>query len=75
VAGRPNHILLIVLGAVAVIAVVAGAIAATRQVTQCDRGTPEGVVQAYLAAVIDGDHDEAARYPAEHSPRPGRCCD
>ena len=68
VAGSPNRALVIVLAVVAVVAVAAGVIAANRPVTEYDRGTPEGVVQAYLAAVVDGDHDEAARFLSEESP-------
>ncbi|HEX6877272.1 MAG TPA: hypothetical protein VF165_16570 [Nocardioidaceae bacterium] len=56
---RPNRILAIVVGVIAVIGVVAGVLSATRQVPKYERGTPVGVVQAYLTAVIDGDHQDA----------------
>jgi hypothetical protein len=65
---RPNRFLLILLAAVAVVAVVAGVLAATRPVPTYDRATPEGAVQAYLTAVVDRDHDEAVRFLAPGSP-------
>ena len=65
---RPNRILAIVVGGIAVIAIVAGVLSATRPAQKYGRGTPEGVVQAYLLAVIDGDHQAAAEFLAEGSP-------
>jgi hypothetical protein len=65
---RPDRVLLIVVVVAAAVAAVAGVLAATRPVTEYDRGTPEGAVQAYVRAVIDGDHDEAARFLADGSP-------
>ncbi len=65
---RPNRILLIVVGVIVVIAIVAGVFSATRPAPKYARGTPEGVVQAYLSAVIDGDHQEAAKLLAGESP-------
>jgi hypothetical protein len=67
VTSRPNRILAIVVGVIAVIGVVAGVLSATRQVPHYDRGTPEGVVQDYLTAVIDGDHQDAVELLAEDS--------
>jgi hypothetical protein len=67
VTGRPNRILSFVVLVVAVIGVVAGVLMATRDVPTYDRRTPEGVVQAYLTAVIDGDHDAAVAFLAEES--------
>lgn len=64
---QPNRILAIVVGVVAVVAVVAGVLAATRQAPEYDRGTPAGVVQAYLSAVIDGNNQEAAGFLAADS--------
>ncbi|MGZ4436289.1 MAG: hypothetical protein ACXVWU_07955 [Nocardioides sp.] len=66
---RPNRILAIVVGLVAVVAVVAGVLAATRHASEYPRGTPAGAVQAYLSAVIDGDHQKAAGFLA-----PGSSC-
>lgn len=56
---RPNRILAVVVGVIAAIGIVAGVLSATRQVPRYDRATPEGVVQAYLTAVIRGDHQQA----------------
>ena len=64
---RPNRVLAIVVGLVVLLAVVAGVLAANRTVADHDRSTPEGVVQAYVVAVIDGDHEEAAGLLAEDS--------
>lgn len=65
---RPNRILAIVVGLIAALAIVAGVLSATRTVTEYDRGTPEGAVQGYLSAVIDGDHQEAVEFLADESP-------
>lgn len=65
---RPNRILAIVVGLIAVVAVVTGVLSATRTVTEYDRGTPEGAVQAYLSAVIDADNPEAVEFLGDESP-------
>lgn len=65
---RPNRVLAIVVGVIAVVAVVAGVLAANRSVPRYDRNTPTGAVQAYLSAVIDGDHQKAATFLAAGSP-------
>ena len=67
-ARRPNRILLLVLAAVALVATVAGVLAAHRSGTSYDPATPEGTVAAYLAAVIDGDHEQSARFLVAGSP-------
>lgn len=60
---RRSTSLLWVLAGVTVAALVAGlVIAALRPPTSLDVGRPEGVVQAYLRAVLDGDHATAAGY-------------
>jgi hypothetical protein len=64
----PNRVLLLVLAALAVVAVVAGIVSATRNTQQYDRSTPEGVVQAYLTALVDRDQEEAAELLADDSP-------
>ena len=64
----PNRVLVVVLAAVAVLAVVAAVLAATREPKQYDRGTPEGVVQAYVAAMLDDDVDRAAEQLSQDSP-------
>lgn len=68
VTGRPNRILVIVVGVIAVIGVVAGVLSATRQVPMYEHGTPVGVVQAYLTAVINGEHQNAVSYLTKESP-------
>jgi hypothetical protein len=60
VTGRPIRVLAIVVGVVVVAGVVAAVLTARHDVPTYDRERPEGVVQAYLTAVIDGDHDAAA---------------
>ena len=68
--GRANRVLVVVLGSVAVIAIVAAVLAATREAPTYDRDTPEGVVQAYVAALINGENEDAARFLA-----PENSCD
>lgn len=65
---RPSRVLAIVVGLVVLVIVLVGFLAANRSVTDYDRTTPEGVVQAYVAAVVDGDHRAAADLLAEDSP-------
>jgi hypothetical protein len=67
---HPNRVLAIVLGVVAVVAVVTLVVATSRAPRTYDRSTPQGVVQAYLEAVVAGDLTEAAGYLA-----PGGTCD
>ena len=55
-----NRVLAIFVGAVVVLAVVAGVVVAHRTAPVLDQHTPEGVVQAYLKAVIAGDYRDAA---------------
>ena len=64
---RSSRILAVVVLVVAVIGVVAAVVTATRDVPTYDRGTPQGVVQAYVTAVVDGDHDAAAAFLAPES--------
>ena len=67
-ARRPNLVLLLVLAAVAVVAAVAGVLASGRNSASHDPATPDGTVAAYLAAVVDGDHEQAIRFLAPASP-------
>ena len=67
-ARRPNRLLLPVPAAVALIATATGVLAATQRGPRTTRRRRRGVVQAYLAGVIDGDHDQAARFLAAASP-------
>jgi hypothetical protein len=62
VTNRPNRILATVVGVVVVVAVVAAVLSATRVTPEYDRATPEGVVQAYLTAVVDGHNQDAAGF-------------
>ena len=64
---RPNRVLLVVVAVVIAAAVVAGVLLATRDEPRYGSGTPEGVVQSYLEAVIAGDHPEAVRFLAADS--------
>ncbi len=64
----PKLIVAVVVAIIAVIAAIAGGIAASRSTPQYDRAQPEGVVQAYLEAMIDGDHGQAKQSLADTSP-------
>lgn len=56
---RPNVVLAVVVGLVAVLVVVAAVVSATRTPPVADPKTPEGTVQLFLTAVL-ADDDEAA---------------
>lgn len=60
VASGPNRILALLVGVVVVLAGVAGTVVANRSTPTLDLNTPEGTVQAYLQAVVDGDSATAA---------------
>lgn len=64
----PNRILIFVVAIVAVVAVVAGVLSARAAPQQYARSTPEGVVQAYLDALVDRDQEQAAELLAADSP-------
>jgi hypothetical protein len=55
-----NRVLAVFVGAVVVLAVVAGLVVANRTTPALDPHTPEGVVQEYLKAMIAGDYPAAA---------------
>lgn len=55
-----NRALAVFVGAVVLLAVLAGVVVANRATPDLDRATPEGVVQQYLQAVFDGDYPIAA---------------
>lgn len=60
--GRPS-VLLWAMAALVLLALLAGALAsALRDPRPLDPDTPEGVVQRYLQAVLEGDFTEAARF-------------
>ena len=65
---RPNLVVAAVVGLVALLAVVAGIVSATRHAPSFEPGTPEAVVQAYLAAVIDADAETAVAQLSADSP-------
>lgn len=65
---KPDRTLLGIAAAVAVLVVVALAVVFTRgEPEMLDEGTPQGVVQRYAAAVIDGDEALAAEYLTERA--------
>ncbi len=57
---RQNKILTALVAVVVGVAVVAAVVSATRQAPDYDPASPEGVVQRYLAAVLEGDLAAAA---------------
>jgi hypothetical protein len=62
-AARPDRTLIVILGVIAVLVIVALVVVFTRgEPAQLDETTPEGVVQRYSAAVIDGDEAAAEEY-------------
>lgn len=65
---RPSRVLAIVVGLVVLVTVLVGVLAANRSATEYDRATPEGVVQAYVEAVLDGSFEVAADLLSEDSP-------
>lgn len=56
----PNRVLAALVGVVVVVAIAAGVVASRRPVVTLDGGTPEGVTQAYVRAVLDDDLAGAA---------------
>ncbi|HEX7805402.1 MAG TPA: hypothetical protein VF413_04505 [Cellulomonas sp.] len=60
-ASGPNRVLAAVVGVVVVLAAIAGVVAARRTAPTLDPNTPQGVVQEYLRAVLDGDYPAAAK--------------
>jgi hypothetical protein len=59
---RPNRVLLVVVGVLALTTIAVVALTVGRDVTSYDLDSPEGVAQTYLQATFDGDFDEAAGY-------------
>jgi hypothetical protein len=65
-AGKPDRILIAILSAIALLVVVALAVVFTRGAPAAlDASTPQGVVQRYSTAVIDGDTATANSYLTE----------
>lgn len=59
---RPNVVLATVTGLVIVLAVLAAVLTLRRQPPEFDPATPEGTVQLFVVALIDGDDEAAVRY-------------
>lgn len=59
---RPNRVLAIVVGCIALVAVVAAVLAVSRPEPEFDPATPEGTVQGYLRTIFDNDDDQALAY-------------
>ena len=59
---HPARLLGVVVAAAVVAALAASLYAASRPPRTLDRSTPQGVVQAYVTAVLDGDHATAATF-------------
>lgn len=63
---KPDRTLLVILGVVGALVVVALAVVFTRgEPPLLDESTPQGVVQRYAAAVIEGDEEAASAYLAD----------
>ncbi|WP_104061340.1 hypothetical protein [Arthrobacter sp. 4R501] len=63
---KPDRILIAILSAIALLVIVALAVVFTRGQTEAlDGSTPQGVVQRYSTAVIDGDTATANSYLTE----------
>ena len=66
--GRPDRTLISVLAVIAGLVIVALVVVFSRGApAQIDRATPAGVVQAYSAAVLDGDEQKAADFLTPHA--------
>ena len=62
-AGRPDRTLLVIVGVIVALVVIALVVVFTRgEPPTLDESTPEGVVQRYSAAVIEGDEEAAMEY-------------
>ncbi len=55
----PGRVLAVLVGAIAVLAVIAGVVVAHRSTPALEPGTPEAVVQEYLTAMLAGDYPAA----------------
>lgn len=58
----PNRVLALLVGAVLLLAVVAGIVVANRSAPALDPETPEGTLQAFLQALVDEDYGAAADF-------------
>jgi hypothetical protein len=64
---KANVVLAAGVGMIAVLAVAAAVISVGRDPVALDPGSPEATVQAYLAAIAEGDHGKALEQLAEDS--------
>jgi hypothetical protein len=65
---RPQRVLAIVGVVVVLVAVLTVVLVADRSAKRYDPNTPEGTVQAYVAAVLDGDRERAGALLAADGP-------
>lgn len=65
---RPSRVLAIVVGVLVLVSVLVAVLVSNRSATSYDLDTPEGVVQEYVAAVLDGDAQRATDLLSEDSP-------
>ena len=59
---RHSRIVLVVIGAVAVVLITVAIVVAIQPPTEFDPGTPEGTAQGYYQAILDGDEHLALAY-------------
>jgi hypothetical protein len=64
---RQDRVLGTVVGGIVAVAVAGALFASTRPTPTWSSTTPEGTVQAYLSAVLDGDMEKAAGYLSPES--------
>ena len=63
---RPDRTLVVILGIIGALVIVALMVVFSRGApAQLDASTPEGTVQRYASAVLEGDEKEAAQYLSE----------
>lgn len=63
----PNRILLLVVCLILIVGLVVISLSTKKAAVTLDRTTPQGVVQAYVAAVLDGQTSDAVKYLAAES--------
>lgn len=64
---RSNQVLLWIVGLSLILLIVSALVTSNREPKSFASNTPEGVVQLYLAAVIEGKHDKAASFFVSNS--------
>ncbi|MEA2023041.1 MAG: hypothetical protein U9N79_01985 [Actinomycetota bacterium] len=62
---RHSRIVLMIIGGVAIVLIAVAIVVAVQPPHEFDPGTPEGTVQAYFQAILDGDEDLALSYLEE----------